>query len=63
MREERELFISSQITILFECLHGFEQRVYALVAILGFVTLASKCNKCLRWDRYSAGNTIEINND
>ena len=38
MREERELIISSQLAVLFKRLHGFEQRVFSLVAIFGFVT-------------------------
>ena len=38
MREKRELFINSQVAILFKCLQGFEQRVFSLVAILGLVT-------------------------
>ena len=39
MREERQLFISSQLAVLFKCLHGFEERVFSFDATLGCVTV------------------------
>ena len=38
IKEECELLISSQAAILFTCSQRLEQRVFSLVAILGFVT-------------------------